>query len=538
MRVWLFACVIAVLVAGVAAAVVVLSGGEGEEPVEREAESAVGETPTFRYNRLDITGAVTTPGSLAFLQMAGNPFSAVPKFAFSAFGVVELRIHPVDADGISRADFYDTVRVNDTVDYRTWWPNGLNCASRFKVTSVGATASPRTFGIEHVPSGDLLCGNFTPPGGATGVHFVWRPPAGIPGPDGVRRLLYGEPAGEGTYRLARGMPYVIDIPAGAVIVFLGLIEHEPEAGRTDAPDSTVVLKDGGTGSILHIDPETGREAKRVIKSPDADALFDQIMASIRRVDGVAAGGARAPVATPPEPVTLRYDRLDVTGAATAVGSYAFLKTAGVAASAIDNFSHSAWGSVELRVHPTDASGASRAGFYDTVQVGDSFDYQTNRLACGFRFKVTSIGAATTPRTFGIEYVSGYGGRCSIWLDDPTVAKDVRFVWKVPAGIPGPGGVRELLHGEPAGEGTYRFDETVPCLIDVPAGSVIFYGSIAEHEPDPDGSGGPSVTVLLLDEEGSSGLHIDPDTCEEAFRVTTSPTADVLFDQIMASIRRG
>ena len=42
MRVWLFACVIAVLVAaGVAAAVVVLSGGEGEEPVEREAEQSV-----------------------------------------------------------------------------------------------------------------------------------------------------------------------------------------------------------------------------------------------------------------------------------------------------------------------------------------------------------------------------------------------------------------------------------------------------------------------------------------------------------------
>ena len=132
--------------------------------------------------------------------MAGNPFSAVPKFAFSAFGVVELRIHPVDADGISRADFYDTVRVNDTVDYRTWWPNGLNCASRFKVTSVGATASPRTFGIEHVPSGDLLCGNFVPPDGATGVHFVWRPPAGIPGPDGVRVLLADEPAGQGSPR--------------------------------------------------------------------------------------------------------------------------------------------------------------------------------------------------------------------------------------------------------------------------------------------------------------------------------------------------
>ena len=31
---------------------------------------------------------------------------------------------------------------------------------------------------------------------------------------------------------------------------------------------------------------------------------------------------------PPEPTTLRYNLLDITGAATAAGSYAFLKTAG------------------------------------------------------------------------------------------------------------------------------------------------------------------------------------------------------------------
>ena len=112
------------------------------------------------------------------------------------------------------------------------------------------------------------------------------------------------------------------------------------------------------------------------------------------------------------------------------------------------------------------------------------------------------------------------------------------MWKVPPGVPGPGGVRVMLYGEPIGEGTYRLEETVTCLIDVPAGSVIFYGGIAEHEPDPDGSDGPDVTVLLMDEEMSSGLHIDPDTCEEAFRVAKSPEVNALFDQIMASIRRG
>ena len=40
--------------------------------------------------------------------------------------------------------------------------------------------------------------------------------------------------------------------------------------------------------------------------------------------------------------TLRYDTLDITGAATTPGSYAFLKTAGDASSAIGNFSASAY----------------------------------------------------------------------------------------------------------------------------------------------------------------------------------------------------
>ena len=65
--------------------------------------------------------------------------------------------------------------------------------------------------------------------------------------------------------------------------------------------------------------------------------------------------------------TLRYDTLDITGAATTPGSYAFLETAGDAASAIGNFGYWALGTVELRIDPTDASGASRAAFYDTVQ---------------------------------------------------------------------------------------------------------------------------------------------------------------------------
>ena len=182
----------------------------------------------------------------------------------------------------------------------------------------------------------------------------------------------------------------------------------------------------------------------------------------------------------PRPRPLRYDRRDTTGAATGAGSYAFLKTAGDATSAIENFGNLPLRGVELRVHPTDASGTSRAGFYDTVQVGDSFDYQTNGLDCGFRFKVTSIAATASPRTLGIEYARAYGGRCSVWVDDPTAAKDMHFVWKVPPGVPGPDGVRVLLPNEPAGEGTYRLDSGIPWVIDV----------TRRHAGDSEGTPGP------------------------------------------------
>ena len=219
------------------------------------------------------------------------------------------------------------------------------------------------------------------------------------------------------------------------------------------------------------------------------------------------------------PTTLRYNRLDITGAATGAGSYAFLKTGGDATSAIAHFDYAYSGTVELRLHPTDASGTSRAAFYDTVAVGDSFDYRTNGLDCAFRFKVTRVGARANPLTLGMEYVRGYGGRCGGPVDDPGAAKDVYFVWKVRGGIPAPDGIRVLLYGEPVGEGTYRLAGQVPYVIDVPASSVIVSDGIIEHEPQPDDSGRPSAISALIrrrddfgaphrpgDRQGSSSLH--------------------------------
>ena len=235
---------------------------------------------------------------------------------------------------------------------------------------------------------------------------------------------------------------------------------------------------------------------------------------------------------------LRYDTLDITGAATTSGSYAFLDTAGDASSAIGNFSASAQASVELRIHPTDASGTPRAAFYDTVKVGDRFDYQTNGLDCGFRFTVTSVAETASPKTFGIEPINRYGGWCGEFVDDPGAAKAVNFVWAPPSGIPVEHGFRVMFSREAHGPGSYRLEYGLPFVIDVPPGNELLRRATVTVELNsddpPDFSGHVAV---LIDVATGSYLGIDIATGKETHRVTTSPSADALFDQIMASMRR-
>ena len=236
--------------------------------------------------------------------------------------------------------------------------------------------------------------------------------------------------------------------------------------------------------------------------------------------------------------TLRYDTLDITGAATTPGSYAFLKTAGDASSAIGNFSDSSLRSVELRVHPTDASGASRADFYDMVQVGDMFDYRTdNGGVCMVRFKVTSIGMTTSPRTFGIEQATQYRTWCLPFVDDPAAPLNVGFVWRVRPGIVGADGVRVLLNGEPVGQGTYRIDNYWPWVIDVPAGMTIVYHGVAINELDVNRPNQPASTLVLEDVDTGSVLHIDPSNGHTGQIYIIGPHPRTLFEQLIASIRR-
>ena len=242
--------------------------------------------------------------------------------------------------------------------------------------------------------------------------------------------------------------------------------------------------------------------------------------------------------------TLRYDTLDATGQAAAPGSYAFLTRAGDAASAIgDNVYLERFDPVELRIHPTDASGTSREGIYDTVGVGDSLDYRMRDFDCGIRLRVTSVGPAASSRTFGVEYVAEHGRQCAGFYALPREAGAVDLEWGVRPGVPGPDGVRVMLPFEPAGEGTYRVHGEHPWVIDVPTG-IRVSGGVHKRihlSPAPFRSPGPGFvyhvsSLPLEDVETGATLTIHPLGGVEAARYDATPVVDALFDQIAASIR--
>ena len=294
--------------------------------------------------------------------------------------------------------------------------------------------------------------------------------------------------------------------------------------------------------------------------------------------------------------TVRYDRLDTTGRATIAGSYAFLETPGDAASAFDNFVYASHEGVELRIHPTDATGTSRDALLDTVQVGDMFDYRPDGLDCGYRLRVTSVAAIASPRTFGIERAASYGRRCEGLAERSTGARDVEFVWGVRWGLPGRDGVRETIPFERAGPGTYRLGRRSLRVFDVPAGMRVvvthwrkedfisghlgfnvslptpFVRAAADYTEWTDIKDVATGSVLSINsrtgEEIDRGMSTDPSSGDLLFRypngfafggsgwprsarfpldrVTILPPVDVLFvrtpldkvfDQIVASLRK-
>lgn len=257
---------------------------EPEQAPTHTASATPGGAPkdeaVMNYNRLDTTGRATAPGRYAFLTTADDATSAVANIQISSPEVVELRIHPLDGRGLSQAETLDAVGAGDVVDYRV----SPYCAERFRVTGAESTAVPRSFGVKSMGfyggscSGDWEGVTI----GLREVSFVWHVRDGTPGPDGVRFLIDGVPAGPGTYRIHREASCAIDVPVGTQVLLLGWFDGTPDADA-EGPDNWITLQDVASGSLFFIDPETCREIGRDTTTPNADALFDQMAASLRSV---------------------------------------------------------------------------------------------------------------------------------------------------------------------------------------------------------------------------------------------------------------
>ena len=91
------------------------------------------EATTFRYDTYDTTGAVSTPGSYAFLADPDDTSTAVTTYEALRDGTTTaLLIHTSGADGASRADVYDAVEAGDLFE----WHKADDCFVRYKVTEV------------------------------------------------------------------------------------------------------------------------------------------------------------------------------------------------------------------------------------------------------------------------------------------------------------------------------------------------------------------------------------------------------------------
>lgn len=127
----------------------------------------------FQYDTYDLTGAVATSGSYAFLADAADPSSVVTTYEGLRDGTATaLLIHTTDADGVSRAGVYDAVEPGDLFE----WRQSNDCWVRYRVTfaPTEATGATRTLGVDWLAYTYTGCRGRIDPDRA--YHIGWSPP--------------------------------------------------------------------------------------------------------------------------------------------------------------------------------------------------------------------------------------------------------------------------------------------------------------------------------------------------------------------------
>ena len=166
------------------------------------------EATTFRYNRLDTTGAVATPGSYAFLSDPDDTTTAVTTYEALRDGTTTgLLIHKSDAHGASQAALYDAVEAGDLFE----WHTAEDCFVRYKVTEVKADPAGA------VPRKLLAVGRYAfAYGSCTGSISTLTQHTAIWSPEPIRAPDMSVPVRYGTFILSPpSWTGVIEKPADA-----------------------------------------------------------------------------------------------------------------------------------------------------------------------------------------------------------------------------------------------------------------------------------------------------------------------------------
>ncbi len=256
----------------------------------------------------------------------------------------------------------------------------------------------------------------------------------------------------------QSVPLIFDIPPGLTLRVDAVVIPEVGEDGSYAPPGLILQHYQGDSWIC-LDLEDGSECNRWTPSSagvresnsarvrgsseaDVDSLFDRLAESVwvERAGTPATSAtcsltmdadrtASATFAKNSAPTTLRYSTYDTTGQAATAGSYAFLTANGAGSQreggdggarqsegsttpvAITTYEGLRTEADTLRIHVTDGSGVSRASFYGTVGVGDTFEWR-EASDCWVRYLVTAVKPGTSPREFVIwPYSYTYTG-CS------------------------------------------------------------------------------------------------------------------------------
>ncbi len=145
---------------------------------------------TFRYDTYDTTGAVSTPGSYAFLSNPDDTSTVVTTYEALRDGTTTaLLIHKSDADGASRADVYDAVEVGDLFE----WHQADDCFLRYLVTEVKpdptGTAARKLLAVEWMTYAFTGCSGAVPSDLSASVAWGELPDLG--GPSLTEPVMHG-----------------------------------------------------------------------------------------------------------------------------------------------------------------------------------------------------------------------------------------------------------------------------------------------------------------------------------------------------------